>query len=140
MKKSLKNSERTILISSKRIEIFNPENGQWEEVTDVPYIPLIVNRNITEANGIVTNEISFIFPYTDEPVPSYETETYVMDSEKRLTYIRRENEEYNDPKYKIRYNNSGIKTLEERSHGDNKHTLECVHKVRAKVLTLIRSL
>ena len=90
-KKSLKNSERTILISSKRIEIFNPENGQWEEITDVPYIPLIVNRNITEDNGIVTNEISFIFPYTDEPVPSYETETYVMDSEKRLTYIRREN-------------------------------------------------
>lgn len=135
-----KNSERIILIHPDRIEIFNPETGEWEKITNIPYIPLIINTNISEINNVITSEISFTFPYTNEPVPAYETETYIIDEERNLTYVRSENEEYNSTENKIRYNNAGKKTLGEKRKYNNEFIMECVQKVRDKIIDLAERL
>ena len=113
MKRTRKDSERIVLISSERIELFNPESGQWEKLTELPYFPLIVNTNTSKFENGVINEITFTSPYSNEPVPSYETETYIINSERELSYVRNLNENYNDTDYRIRYNNEGVKTIEE---------------------------
>lgn len=129
-----KKQKKIVLIEAERIEIFDPNNGTWNKVTNILYIPLIITTITSENNGQIINKLSFSLPYSNEPIPSYEIETYVIDTEGKINYIKEKNEEYESSQYRIRYNNNNVQTL--KKVRDEEYTLTGVAKVRNKIITL----
>ena len=129
-----RNDEKIVLISSKKVELFNPESGEWEQVSNIPYIPLIIDSKATESEEKTTYNLNFTFPYLNEEVTPRETEIYIVDSQGTISHERNQNDEYEEQKGLIRYNNTGTETIKKLK--DNEYTIYCITKIRNRLIAL----